>query len=71
MQHILDLLCLKYRSIHKFFILAPNLMVLEPTILYHRVEYSYAVCSYIWCDVNFSYTLFVCIATTSVRSRVI
>jgi hypothetical protein len=23
------------------------------------------VCSYVWCDVNFSYTMFVCIATNS------
>jgi hypothetical protein len=25
----------------------------------------YAVCSYVWCDFNFAYTMFVCIATTS------
>jgi hypothetical protein len=30
-----------------------------------RIEYSYAVYSYVWCDVNFVYTMFVCIATTS------
>jgi hypothetical protein len=30
-----------------------------------RVEYSYVVCSYVWWDVNFVYTMFVCIATTS------
>jgi hypothetical protein len=29
------------------------------------IEHYYAVCSYVWCDVNFSYTMFVCIATTS------
>jgi hypothetical protein len=40
-------------------------MVLEPTISLQRVEYYYAVCYYVWCNVNFSYTMFVCIATTS------
>jgi hypothetical protein len=38
---------------------APNLVVLEPSILLRRVEYYYAVCAYVWCDVNFAYTLFV------------
>jgi hypothetical protein len=25
----------------------------------------YAVCSYVWCNVNFSYTMFICIAMNS------
>jgi hypothetical protein len=29
------------------------------------IKYYYAVCAYVWCDVNFIYTMFVCIATTS------
>jgi hypothetical protein len=29
------------------------------------IDYYYAVYSYVWCDVNFVYTMFVCIATTS------
>jgi hypothetical protein len=29
-----------------------------------RVEHYYAVCSDVLCDVNFAYTMFVCIATT-------
>jgi hypothetical protein len=28
-------------------------------------KHYYAVCSYVWCDVNFAYTMFVCIATIS------
>jgi hypothetical protein len=30
-----------------------------------RVDYYYSVCTYVWCDVNFIYTMYVCIATTS------
>jgi hypothetical protein len=45
-------------------------VILEPTISLRRVDYYYAVYSYVWCDVNFAYTMFVCITTTSVRLRV-
>jgi hypothetical protein len=34
-----------------------NLVILEPTISLRCVEYYYAVCSHVWCDVNFSYTV--------------
>jgi hypothetical protein len=47
----------------------PILLVLEPTISLRRVDYYYAVCSYVCCDVNFVYTMSVCIATTSARLR--
>jgi hypothetical protein len=40
-------------------------VILEPTISLGCIEYYYVVCSFVWCDVNFSYTMFVCIATTS------
>jgi hypothetical protein len=40
-------------------------VVLKPRFSLRRVEYYYSVCDYVWCDVNFAYTLFVCIATTS------
>jgi hypothetical protein len=40
-------------------------VVLEPTILLRCVEHYYTVCSYVWCDVSFAYTIFVCIATIS------
>jgi hypothetical protein len=40
-------------------------VVLEPAISLRHVEYYYAVCAYVWCDVNFAYTMFVCIATIS------
>jgi hypothetical protein len=50
-------------------IVAPNLVVLVPTISLRRVDYYYAVYSYVWCDVNFAHTMFVCIATTSARFR--
>jgi hypothetical protein len=38
---------------------------LEPRFSLRRIAYYYAICSYVWCDVNFSYTMFVCIATFS------
>ena len=46
-------------------------MITVPMILFQRVDHYYAVYSYVWCDVNFACTMFVCIATTSVRTRVI
>jgi hypothetical protein len=42
-----------------------NLVVLEPTISLRCVDYYNTVCSYVWCDDNFAYTLFVCIGTES------
>ena len=45
--------------------MTPILVVLDSTISLRRVDYYYAVCSYVWYDVNFAYTMFVCIATTS------
>jgi hypothetical protein len=40
-------------------------VILEATISLRYVEHYYAVCSYVWCDINFAYTMFVCIATNS------
>jgi hypothetical protein len=40
---------------------APNLVVLEPLVSLRCVEYYHALYSSVWCDVNFSYTMFVCI----------
>jgi hypothetical protein len=40
-------------------------VVLVPTISLQYVEHYYAVCAYVWCDVNFTYIMFVCIYTTS------
>jgi hypothetical protein len=34
-------------------------------ILLRCVEHYYAFCAYVWCDANFAYTMFVCIATIS------
>jgi hypothetical protein len=48
---------------------APILVVIDPMISLLRVDHYYAVCSYVWCDVNFVYTMFVCIAMTSTRFR--
>jgi hypothetical protein len=50
---------------HNFITVTPNLVVLEPTISLRCVEHYYTVCSYIWCNVNVAYTMFVCIATNS------
>jgi hypothetical protein len=43
------------------FILIPILLVLEPTVSSRSIEYYYAVCSHVWCDVNFVPILFICI----------
>jgi hypothetical protein len=40
-------------------------VILKPTISLRYVEHYYAICSYIWCHVNFAYTMFVCMATIS------
>jgi hypothetical protein len=40
-------------------------VVLEPTISLQRVDYYFVVYSYVCCDVNFTYTMFVYIAMTS------
>jgi hypothetical protein len=40
-------------------------VVREPTISKRSVDYYYAICSYVWCDLNFVYTIFVCMATFS------
>jgi hypothetical protein len=50
--------------------MTPILVILKPMISLQHVDYYYAICSYVWCNVNFAYTLFVCIATTSARLRV-
>jgi hypothetical protein len=52
-------------EIHNLITIAPNLVVLVSTISLRNVEYYYVVYSYVWCNVNFAYTMFVCIATTS------
>jgi hypothetical protein len=41
-----------------------NLVILEPTILLQYVEYYYAVCSHVWCDINLSYIIFACIVAS-------
>jgi hypothetical protein len=43
----------------------PILVVPVPTVSWQRVDHYYAVSSYVWCGVNFVYTMSVCIATTS------
>jgi hypothetical protein len=40
-------------------------VVLEPRFSLRCVDHCYAICSHDWCDVNFVYTMFVCIAMTS------
>jgi hypothetical protein len=40
-------------------------VVLKPRIQLRCVEHYYAVCSCVWRDVNFAYTMFACIATNS------
>jgi hypothetical protein len=50
---------------HILLTVTPNLVVLEPTISLRHIDHYYSICAYVWCDVNFAYTMFVCIATTS------
>jgi hypothetical protein len=40
-------------------------VVLEPKILLRCIDHYYTICSHDWCDISFSYTMFVCIATSS------
>jgi hypothetical protein len=46
---------------HNFLTVTPNLVVLEPMISLRCVEYYHALCSQVRYDVNFSYTMFVCV----------
>jgi hypothetical protein len=41
-----------------------NLVILEPVASLRCVEYYHALYSSVWCDVNFSYTMFVCITSS-------
>jgi hypothetical protein len=46
---------------HNLITVTPNLVILVPTISLHSVEYYHAFYSIVWCDVNFCYTMYVCI----------
>jgi hypothetical protein len=39
-------------------------VVLEPKVSLRCIDHYYVICSHDCCDVNFAYTIFVCIATT-------
>jgi hypothetical protein len=71
MIKILYLLCFivtpKPLENHNFIAVTLNLVVLGPRISIRRVEHYYAVCSYVWCDINFAYTMFVCIAMSIIE----
>jgi hypothetical protein len=41
----------------------PNLVFLVSTISLRYIDYYYVFCTHVWCDVNFSYTMSVCIAS--------
>jgi uncharacterized membrane protein len=62
---------------HDFITVTLNLVVLEPIISLRCVEHYYAVYAYVWCDVNFAYTMFVCIAmiisevTSSLKTKLV
>jgi hypothetical protein len=40
-------------------------VVLEPRFQLRSIDHYCAVWSHVWCNVNFAYTIFVCIATSS------
>jgi hypothetical protein len=48
---------------------APNLVILEPTISLRCEEYYHALYSLVWCDVNGSCTMFVCIVASKQASN--
>jgi hypothetical protein len=50
---------------HNFITVTPNLVVLEPRFSLRHIDHYYAICFHDWCYVNFAYTMFVCIATSS------
>jgi hypothetical protein len=50
---------------HTFLTITLSLVVLELTISLRYVDHYYAICSHDWCDVNFAYTMFICIAMSS------
>jgi hypothetical protein len=39
---------------HNLKFVTPNLVILVPTISLRRVDYYYALCIHVWCDVSFS-----------------
>jgi hypothetical protein len=49
---------------HNLLSVTLNLVILERMISLRCVQYYHAFCSDVWCDVNFSYTMFVCIASS-------
>jgi hypothetical protein len=55
---------LKPSEIHNSITVTPNLVILVPTISLQCVEYYHALCSAVWCDVNFCYTVLVCIVVS-------
>jgi hypothetical protein len=57
-------------KIHILKSITPKIMGPVPRILFYCVYYYHAIYSYVWCDVNFAYTMLVCIVTTSARLRV-
>jgi hypothetical protein len=42
----------------------PKLVILVSTISLQRIDNYHALCSDVWCDVNFYYTMFVCIVAS-------
>jgi hypothetical protein len=52
---------MKPLEIHNLKSITPKLMILVPMISLCSVEYYHALCSMVWCDVNFCYTMYVCI----------
>jgi hypothetical protein len=42
---------------HNFLTVTPNLAVSVSTISLRCIDYYYIVYSYVWCDVNFAYTV--------------
>jgi hypothetical protein len=50
---------------HNLLTVTTNLVIFEPRIYIRCGDHYCALCSYVWCDVNFAYTMFFCIVTSS------
>jgi hypothetical protein len=54
-----------FRKNHRSLTVTPNLVVPKPTISLRCIDHFYAICSHVWCDVNFAYTMSICIVAHS------
>jgi hypothetical protein len=49
---------------HNLKSVTPNLVILVPTMSFWCVDYYSVFCIHVWCDVSFSYSMYICIASS-------